>query len=485
MKKHGIIALFLVFLEILILSVGCSTATGSEDSTTPVQTPSAAEETEAAPEEDTYVPDDLGDADFKGYDFRILSCNFYNKELATYITFDEITGNPVDDVLYASRDNIQNRFNIGIRWIETGDTTAGRDEAKKAVVAGDDSYDILIGHDTNTFGLGKDGYLYNLLAVEQFNFDKPWWPKNTVEALRIGGKMYAASSYLSYCGLHWTRVITFNKDITEDLGYSGLYDDVREGKWTLDRLHELTEGASRDLDGNGKLNTKDMIAFTSGSQTWYCMQEAVDIPVYRHDAEGIPYLDIDIERVTKYVDIMRLLIKGDDYVASGDFGIDQFKNGMAIFAYTQVGDAYDTYRISDIRYGFLPTPKLDEAQKDYINCCTDVPWGIPKNVTPEKLDIVGTVTEAMSCYNYNEVLPAYYETAIKARTADAPDDTEMLTIISGTRTISFSYTYQLNFNNIVADCVEGSGEVASYFQRGEKAATKMLKTLIEKYGSMN
>ncbi len=296
--------------------------------------------------------------------------------------------------------------------------------------------------------------------------------------------MYAASSYLSYCGLHWTRVITFNKDITEDLGYSGLYDDVREGKWTLDRLHELTEGASRDLDGNGKLNTKDMIAFTSGTQTWYCMQEAVDIPVYRHDAEGIPYLDIDIERVTKYVDIMRLLIKGDDYVASGDFGIDQFKNGMAIFAYTQVGDAYDTYRISDIRYGFLPTPKLDEAQKDYINCCTDVPWGIPKNVTPEKLDIVGTVTEAMSCYNYNEVLPAYYETAIKARTADAPDDTEMLTIIADTRTISFSYTYQLTYNNIAADCVENGAEVASYFKRNEKASNKLLAKLIEVYDKM-
>ncbi len=174
MKKQGLTALLLILCQLLILSVGCSTATSGEEGETAMQTPSAAEETEAVPEEDTYVPDDLGDANFEGYDFRILSCNFYNKELATYITFDEITGNPVDDVLYASRDNIQNRFNIGIRWIETGDTTAGRDEAKKAVVAGDDSYDILIGHDTNTFGLGKDGYLYNLLAVEKFNFDKPW-----------------------------------------------------------------------------------------------------------------------------------------------------------------------------------------------------------------------------------------------------------------------------------------------------------------------
>jgi ABC-type glycerol-3-phosphate transport system substrate-binding protein len=196
---------------------GCSTAT-TDEAGTPAQivTPTAAEETEPAPEEAVYISDDLPSPDYEGYDYRILSCNFYNKELATYLTFDEITGDPVDDVLYASRDNIQNRFNIGIRWIETGDTTAGRDAVKKAVTAGDDAFDILIGHDTNTFGLGKDGYLYNLMAVEQFNFDKPWWPKNTVESLRIGNKMYAASSYLSYCGLHWTRVITFNKEMLRE-----------------------------------------------------------------------------------------------------------------------------------------------------------------------------------------------------------------------------------------------------------------------------
>ncbi|MBQ3706664.1 MAG: hypothetical protein II889_02040 [Clostridia bacterium] len=485
MMKRRLAILILAALT-LGLFAGCSTVTTDESTAPSTQNPAAVEEAaEAAPDEPVYISDDMPDTDYNGYDFRILSCYFYNKELATYITFDEITGDPVDDVLYASRDNIQNRFNIGIRWIETGDTSAGMNAAKQSVTAGDDTFDILIGHDTNTFGLGKDGYLYNLLAVEQFNFEKPWWPKNTVESLRIGNKMYAASSYLSYCGLHWTRVITFNKDFADDLGYTNLYDEVREGTWTLDRLHDLTEGVSQDLDGNGKFNVKDRIAFTSGGQTWYCMQEAVDIPVYRHDADGIPYLDVDIDRVTKYVDIMRLLITGDDYVASGDFGIDQFKNDKALFAYTQVGDAYDTYRISEIRYGFLPTPKLDEMQKDYINCCTDVPWGIPKNVAADQLDLIGTVVEAMSCYNYNNVLPAYYETAIKARTADAPDDTEMLTIIADTRTISFSYTYQLTYNNIVNGCVENNSEVASYFKKNEKMATKTLEKMLEKYAKMD
>ncbi|MBQ3815498.1 MAG: hypothetical protein II836_05525, partial [Clostridia bacterium] len=108
-------AAFLI-LAALILSLfaGCSTATTDESTVPTAQNPVAAEEApEADPDEPVYISDDLPDTDYNGYDFRILTCYFYNKELATYITYDEITGDPVDDVLYASRDNIQNRFNIG------------------------------------------------------------------------------------------------------------------------------------------------------------------------------------------------------------------------------------------------------------------------------------------------------------------------------------------------------------------------------------
>ncbi len=270
-----------------LLLASCSNAAGGQNETSPPDTvalPSSSESAVESESETTYIPDDLPDEDFGDYAFRILSCVFYNKELATYITYDELTGVPVDDALYNSKTNIEDRFKVGISWIETGNESAGLTAAKNAINAGDDAFDILIGHDTNTVGLGKSGLLRNMYDIDEFNFEKPWWPNNAVESWTVAGKMFAASSYISYCGIHWTRAMTVNKDWAEELLMEIPYEAVREGKWTLDMLNTLTEDVSYDVDGNGKMNDKDKVGFTSGTQTWYCLQEGVDLPVYLEGA---------------------------------------------------------------------------------------------------------------------------------------------------------------------------------------------------------
>ena len=491
MKKAKTLTSLLLAALLLAPSMltSCSDSAVNSDDTTAdtstVSAPSADSSSEETEAETTVISDDLPDEDFGGYAFRILSCVFYNKELATYITNDELTGVPVDDALYNSKTNIEDRFKVGISWIETGNETAGLNTAKNAINAGDDAFDILIGHDGNTVGLGKSGLLRNMYDIDEFNFEKPWWPNNAVESWTVAGKMFAASSYISYCGIHWTRAMTVNKDWAEELQMGDTYEAVREGKWTLDMLNTLTEDVSYDVDGNGKINEKDKVGFTSGAQTWYCLQEGVDLPIYRRDDSGNIYLDLDVDRADKFLEIMRTLTQKDRYVSSGDFGVKMFENGNALFAYTQVGDAYDYYRISDVRYGFLPTPKLDEAQENYINCCTDVPWAIPKTVMGKQQHVVGTICEAMSAYNYNHVLPVYLEGALKSRAADSADDTEMLQIIADTRTIGFAYGYGLQMNNILGDILEGGQGAASYFKSKEKVAEKALNKMISNFEDMD
>lgn len=491
MKKAKTLTSLLLAALLLAPSMltSCSDSAVNSDDTTAdtstVSAPSAESSSEETEAETTIISDDLTDEDFGGYAFRILSCVFYNKELATYITYDELTGVPVDDALYNSKTNIEDRFKVGISWIETGNESAGLTAAKNAINAGDDAFDILIGHDTNTVGLGKSGLLRNMYDLDEFNFEKPWWPNNAVESWTVAGKMFAASSYISYCGIHWTRAMTVNKDWAEELLMEIPYEAVREGKWTLDMLNTLTEDVSYDVDGNGKMNDKDKVGFTSGTQTWYCLQEGVDLPIYRRDDSGSIYLDLDVDRADKFLEIMRTLTQKDRYVSSGDFGVKMFENGNALFAYTQVGDAYDYYRVSDVRYGFLPTPKLDEAQENYINCCTDVPWAIPKTVMGEQQHVVGTICEAMSAYNYNHVLPVYLEGALKSRAADSADDTEMLQIIADTRTIGFAYGYGLQINNILGDILDNGQGAASYFKSKEKVAEKALNKMISNFEDMD
>ena len=482
MKKSAkLLSLILAALMLSPSFLSCSETTSGETQ------PAAAEPsvTEAVEEETSnYVSDDLPTVDYEGYNFNILSCNFYNRDSANLMMFDEVTGDPVNDVLFDAKCYIEDRFNVAVTWTASGDTAANATAFRNSVNGADKSFDISIGHDGETVNLTREGLALNLNTLNSFNTSKPWWPVNTMKGITIGDKMYCASTYLTYLGLHWTRILTVNKEIMENLNIEIPYDMVREGKWTLDELYNITTGTSWDVNGNGKIDANDDVAFVSGGQTWYCMQVGAGIPIYEKDEYNFPYLNIDLEKIDKFINIMDKLLNSDDYVASGDFGIEPFQNGKAMIAYTQVGDAYDYYRLTDVKYGFLPTPKLDEQQENYVNCCTDMLWAMPKTLVGDEAERSATIIEAFQCYNYNHMLPAYFEGALKARIADSPDDSEMMQLIADTRAISFSQNYGLTFNNIIADCVLGTNNVASYFKSGEKAATKSLEKMIDKFIEM-
>ena len=486
MKKQ--LRLISLILAALMLSSAFVSCAESKENTETDAAPLSETETSAesaVTEEyvnESYVYDDLEDRSFDGYKFRIQSCIMDSRETAYFITFDELTGTPVDDALFESKFAVEERFDVAITWSPAGNHTQAQQAARTSITGGDDAFDMLIGQDINTVSLGKEGLCLNLLEIDQFNFDKPWWPENTVKSLRIGDKLFSASSYLSYCGMHWTRTVIVNKDYAEEIQLAIPYDDVREGSWTLDKFIALTDGVSMDANGDGSIGEGDRYALCGGNQVWYCMQEACDIPVYRHDAENLPYLDADVDRIESYVSKMRVLMGADRYKDDSSYGTAIFQNGDALFAYSLIKEAYNNFRASDVTYGFLPTPKFDEMQENYINACTDCPWAMPKTLTGEQQTIAGTIIEALSCSNYNNVLPVFYEGAIKSRIADAPDDSEMLQLIADTRIIGFAYAYDLTYKNIVADCVQGNAQVASYLKQSQKIATKTLEKLIKNFG---
>ncbi len=436
----------------------------------PIGTP-APEEAETEPAE-TELSDGLPDTDFNGYGFRIA----YGDEDVNHSVAEDYTGTPVVDALRESTLWLENRFNITVTPIVYENSRA---PYNASIAAGDDAFDIMFAADWAAYPMAKDGLFVDMFTIDQFDFTKPWWPSHMLDNLTVCGSMYCSSNYISYMGLDWTRALFVNKDYAERFNLPLPYDTVREGAWTLDAMISYVTGASNDVNGDGVIDGNDEVGFVTGSQTWYCLQEAVDIPVYRRDADKLPYLDFDIERVDAYVSKMRSLIGSRDFMDAGDFfGAGVFQTGKALLCYGQLSNAYSSFRSADFSYGFLPSPKFDETQRSYINCCTDRPWAIPITVTGDQLDIVGTVCEALSCRNYQHVLPVYFEQTMKARLADAPDDAEMLQIIADTRTTSFSFAYELPYRNILGDLGTSSEGVGSYYQKNVKVAEKNLERLI-------
>lgn len=485
MKK--LVSLILAGLLLVPIFSACSESAENADNT---QTGGAPEgqvtainsPTETAAPEETLLSDDLPDTDFGGYEFRIASGMGEGLPMADRIIAEDYTGTPVTDTLRDATLYIENRFNVHLSTVVYGND---KSSYTAAVTAGDDAFDIQVAADYVAYGMAAQGMFIDMFTVEQFNFEKPWWPQRMTDALSIGGSLYTTSSYLSYMGLDWTRALMINKDFAEKKNLTVPYDAVREGTWTLDAMIAYAEGAAADLDGNGKIDGQDEVGFVTGSQTWYCLQESMDIPVYRKDADGNFVVDFDIDRVDTYVTKMRDFMKTDDFLMASDFfGVEAFRPGRALLCYGQLGDAYASYREVDFAYGFLPTPKFDEAQADYINCCTDGPWAIPITVPSDHMEAVGTICEALSCRNYQYVLPAYFETSMKARLADSPDDAEMLQIIADTRTTSFSYANDLTFKNILSDLGNNDKGVASYYEKNSKVATKLLDKLVKSYADL-
>ena len=271
------LSLILALFFLLPFCVACSESSENADASSnspsgnDVQTPSA--ETEPETEEDP-LSDGLPDTDLGGYEFRIFSMLWTDGvETAARMISDEFTGDAINDALRTSTINVEDRFNCSIKMIEGGDVNVMPSNVTNSINGGDNAFEIAAGHDGSMKNLMNQGLFYNIKKISQFDFDKPWWGPS--DLLEIGGKMYIASSYLSYTGLHWTRALMVNKRITTDLNVEIPYDMVREGTWTLDRMIAMTENTYIDLNGNGRKDIKDQIGLCTGVETLYCFQESL------------------------------------------------------------------------------------------------------------------------------------------------------------------------------------------------------------------
>jgi len=467
-----------LMLAVLMAAQFTACANSTEETTAPTAENIQSAETAGVEIEETVDPmlqDDLPEANFDGYNFRILSCEFVGRELASFLMSDEMNGDAVNDTLFNNTLEVEDRFNVDISYFSVTDVGAVQNTVKTSVNGGTDDFDIQCGHDINTANLAKQGMFYNLYDIEQFNFDKPWWPKNIVSQLDVAGKLFLGSTYLTFNGLHWTRVLIANKDRFEEIQIEIPYEDINNGTWYFDDMYTLCESASRDLDGDGKIGGKDLYGFALGNGVTYCLQDNFNMIFHEETEEGL-VVNPDQERIDTIIEGVRKLLKNENitYLGSGgdEFCIDIFLDNRCVIGTTMIGTAYDSFRDAESRYTILPFPKYDELQEEYINTCTDAFWAIPITAS-EHLEVIGTVIEALSCINYQRVLPIYYETAIKTKLSDSPDDAAMFDIIKDSRTIGFEYAYQMTFANIIDTLVIRSNTAFStYYARQKKLAQK-------------
>jgi len=448
MKRFLSLFLALTACVSVLASAACSSGNDAAEDTTAAETTAAPETAESVPETTAdpladNLPDDVS---YDGYTFRIGATS-KDEQWINYIIRPEQKGEVLNDTIYEANLAVAERFDIAFEHVPFAASNSGAlSEIVQNARAGDDTYDILTMHDLKSGEATLQGVFRNVYDLEHVDFDKPWWPAHTVNALTVNGRMYTISNSMSYYGIYSTRCLFFNKGLMTSLGIELPYEDVRQGTWYLDDLINMTKDVYSDVDMDGARSIGDRygIAITG---TAYCFLECFGTDVYGRDENGLITDNFYNERNVTIVEKSNAWFNGGSEGAyfsgtpKGTYdigsGLAMFAGGNVLFTFRALGHMVQACMASDVEYGILPMPKLDEQQDDYISGCVDNPICIP--ITNQNMDRTGMIVEAMSAEGYRKVQPAYTETVMKERYATDKDSVEMLDIIFNNRMLAAGY----------------------------------------------
>lgn len=386
---------------------------------------------------------------------------------------DEESEDAVDMAVFARNARIEAKYNC---VIEIGNYFDGnlKGNIGTQLVAGTPDYDILGARQYDDVQLALDGCVYDLNmltadypdAAGYMNLDASYWAKGYNDALQVGKGRYwiTGDLCLRYSGGYYCFFINHTM-YNEYLGtnYGSIYDIVRKGEWTMDKLTEMTSGIWVDDDGDEKTTSGDTLALalpvwdnTNGMSVSAGVQYS-----YRHD-DGTIQLTLvkGNKQLEGFMDKFYNLLQKDGVY---DFGGD-YKNAMmklvaneAVFASGRLNQAELYLQEMEDNYGIIPNPKLDSTQTNYVSSIHDGVQLYGINNGSEQIEYSALILEAMELESRKSVRPVYFDSAVKIVYSRGSDDADMIDLMDASIYSDFAYVWQFTADfNGMGDWLRGA-----------------------------
>ncbi|MFA6948951.1 MAG: hypothetical protein WCQ72_08210, partial [Eubacteriales bacterium] len=185
--------------------------------------------------------------DLGGYNFRVLcSADMNNLSGFTALYAEEMTGEAVNDAIYARDRDIEEKYNITIEFIEKSPDTVS-----KSVKAGDDSCDITFPFVNGMFTMAQEGYLLDYTQISSLDLTNPWWDQRIKEDYAVGGRVFGMTGSYTLRNPMTEFVIQYNKQIYDNYSFDDPYQMVKDGTWTSEKFWDMAKQTSADLNGDG------------------------------------------------------------------------------------------------------------------------------------------------------------------------------------------------------------------------------------------
>ena len=452
----------------------------------------AADTTDTAPvtEAETTVDSLPGDLDFGG---AVIPMYVWGDPPAAEFYVEEATGDVVDDAIYARNLNVEQRLNVTFEFTERPGTNADRASfvsgISTSILAGDSAYEICAGYSMCLASLTSAQLLCDLAATDYLDFTQPWWSDDLLTETSVYGKLYFASGDISTNMLHMMYATFFNKTILDKYKLEDPYELVLDGKWTLDKMIEMSSGVYADLNGNNEKDREDQFGtivypvfidgfyFSAGLNTTQINEDG--IPVVSDDYAGEKVHDL----VTK---LCAFLFESPDALTTPYSASDDFPKGTVLFYPDELVEASTGLRDKTFGFGILPMPKYDEAQEDYCTL-TSFPYtlyGIPLDAKDP--DRASAVLEALASESYRTVTPALFETAMKVKYSEDERDAQMYDILKSTVVFDFGRVFNdslgsKTYSMFRSSIMNNNTNWASTWEGNKDSLTSMLAEVVSAF----
>jgi hypothetical protein len=489
----------LLLAALIIFAAAC----GAESETPSASDTAAADvTTETTAAETLSFDPGLPEADYGGetFTFWLRKCHADFWTVADIWT-EDLSGDALNDAIYERNAFIEDKYNVKIAQFLAGD--AGRSSSeialnvKKAVFAGE-KIDSVISSGYATGFMTINGLLYELSAIPYLDFSKPWWDHNLNESTSLYDRSYFAGGELTTADNNAVNILVFVKDLVTDYNLESPYDLVKSGAWTIDKLIEMSNVVSGDLDGSGDLDENDRFGYLYFSDSCATMYNALGNFFGTKNANGDPEITFYTDHAAQCWEKLTAFLQTDAtlsmstelsvYKGKGDYDVivAMVEGKNTLFTWCHMRNI-SMLRSVETSFGVIPNPKWDEMQSEYYT--QNDPYGagfVSVPITCPDIERTGLLLEAFSAKSMEVVTPAYYTINLEGKYMRDEESLEMLDIIFSTMTYDIGDIY--NWGNMMEQLTvlwnKESPDLASLWAKLEKKTVKDLEKTVERFNEI-
>ena len=493
--KNQIKKLFCVILVLIMILPAISSCASKKIENTDGKAediPGQDEEIEESAEENGgKLPFEPTIIDLGGRDFTFADCGWGAETTSEQrdVLATEENGETINDAVYARNMAIMEMFNCTIAEQKYTDSGALQSGIQKSVKSGESKFDAAYIRFGSLSPLITGNYLLDLKKLPNMDLTQPWWDQNIVSPMSIMGKLFAVTGDIEILDKGAINAFVFNKQLQSDYQIENFYTLVKDGKWTLGKLLEISRLISSDLNGDGVFDKEDRYGLLYYRDSIPAFLTATDEYIARKDENDLPYMSFNNEKVYNALESIYEVIYDETVSfhtmrAFWDAGFiieggKMFQNSQALLMYIRMTEI-EGLRGMDTDFGILPFPKYDENQKNYlslVNASIGSALAVPTTADPE---VSGAVLEAMAYESRYTLLPAYYEVMLKTKISRDSDSEEMLNIIFNNMAYDLGGIY--DFGGIVGELMYHTmtfkRTMASFYEKNEGKANKDIDKLV-------